>query len=362
MPSPVLHSRPWLTAEDREALVSAMQTRMVAQGERTRGFERSLAAWVGAADGVAVGSGTAALDLALEALDVTDGDHVVLPSYVCGSVMGAVVARGAVPVLCDVGREWVVTPDEVAARLGPRTRAIVVPHMYGIFADVAAFRRFGVPVVEDCAQAIGAPGARPISGDVAIFSFHPTKCLTTGEGGMALSNRPRLVERMRELRDGSDRGVRGRRFSPMSDLQGALGQSQLTRYERGLARRRQIADRYRSLLASLAPDSLPESIFAKTMFFRFPIRLSGGTEVHAPGFAERGVIVRKGVDRLLHRILGLADADFPVSVSLFETTVSLPIYPALTDAELARCLEAARAVLGVAPSATRGQRAPDARC
>src|SRR5262245_4468864 len=328
---------------------------MVAQGERTRGFERAVAAWVGATDGVAVGSGTAALDLALESLDLAEGDQVVLPSYVCGSVMEAVVARGALPALCDVGRDWVVTASDVAARLGPRVRAIVVPHMYGIFADVAAFRRFGIPVVEDFSQAVGAAGERPISGDVAVVSFHPTKCLTTGEGGMALSNRPPLLERMRQLRDGTDRGVRGRRFSPMSDLAGALGLSQLARYERALARRRLIADRYRTILAALAPECLPESTFANTMFFRFPVRLPGGTEAHAASFAARGVVVRKGVDRLLHRTLGLADAEFPVSVSLFETTVSLPIYPALSDEELSRCLEAAQGVLGAAA-------VPDARC
>src|SRR6185295_3504020 len=99
--------------------------------------------------------------------------------------------------------DWVVTADDAARRRTSRTKAVIVPHMYGVFADLDSFRDLGVPLIEDYAQAIDAEGRRRLGGDVAIFSFHPTKCLTAGEGGVAVAADAATVERMRMLRDGA---------------------------------------------------------------------------------------------------------------------------------------------------------------
>lgn len=339
--SMIPHSKPWITDADRRALDEVLGAHMLAQGERTQQFETALSEWVGGEGGVAVGSGSAALVLALMALEIGEGDEVVLPTYVCSSVLEAVLTVGAIPVLCDVGSNWVVTDENVASALTSRTKALIVPHMYGIFADIASFKRFGLPIVEDCAQALHYRGKRPIGGDIAVFSLHPTKCLTSGEGGMVVTRYSALLAAMRSIRDGTGTASHGRLFSPMSDLAAALGLSQLSRYHEALDRRRVLANRYTAALEPLLPDSFRNHVARDGMYFRYSVKVTGGLDTCLDRFAQHGVCVRRGVDKLLHRFRGESDANFKMAVRLFETTVSLPLYPALTDEEHAICVNAA---------------------
>ncbi len=338
------HSRPWVTDADVRAVTTLMAGERLATGETRAAFEAAVASWVGAkTPGIAVGSGRAALHLSLLALGVGPGGEVVLPTYVCESLLHAVRATGATPVPCDVGPSWVVTPECVASHVNARTRAIIVPHLYGIFARPAGFKVFGVPVIEDFAQALDGDGYRTLQGDIGVFSFHPTKCLTTGEGGMAIAARADTADRLRAVRDG--RGATGPRvFSPMSDLAAAMGLSQLRRYHEALVARRRLALRYRACLEPSVPEVLARQPLDGTMYFRFPISLAGGLEACRDTFARQGVAVRRGVDRLLHRELRLPDDRFPTAVTLFDTTVSLPLYPALSNEDFRRCADAAREV------------------
>ncbi|MGE0040513.1 MAG: DegT/DnrJ/EryC1/StrS family aminotransferase [Vicinamibacterales bacterium] len=347
---PIAHSRPWLTPGDHQAVACLLESEWLASGTRCRAFETRLADWVGAPrPGAAVASGSAALVLALAALGAGTGDEVILPTYVCPSVLDAVVAVGAEPVVCDVGPGWVVEAAAVAPHVTRHTRAIVVPHVYGIRAEVEAIRGLGVPVIEDRAQALDAEGAHPIAGDLAVFSFHPTKCLTTGEGGMAIARDPGLAERLLRVRDGAPDRRQARVIAPLSDLAAALGLAQLGRYPKALTRRHAIAGDYRAAIGGVAPQALARQAPSRTMWFRFPISVPGGLAACGAAFAEAGVTVRRGVDQLVHRLLGLDDRAFPVARELFDTTVSLPLYPALTSGETARVSGAARLVLPAVP-------------
>jgi UDP-4-amino-4-deoxy-L-arabinose-oxoglutarate aminotransferase len=335
------HSKPWITDADVASLSATLRSGMVAQGAVTQEFEAMLSRWVGADGGVATASGGAAIVLALLALKVGDGDEVMLPTYVCPSVQEAVLMTGATPVLCDVGSNWVMTVENVSASISHRTRALIIPHMYGIFADVASFRTLGVPLIEDCAQAVDGQGKRNVEGDIAIFSFHPTKCLTAGEGGMAVAANPDLVAAMRRLRDGMPAANRRRFFSPLSDMSASLGMAQLRRYHQALSRRRMLGLKYQAVLQEILGEGLRKEVLERGMYFRFPIRIAGGLEAYQERFLAKHICVRRGVDRLLHRLGGVQDHRFPMSVALFETTLSLPLYPALTDDEHAHCLESA---------------------
>ena len=339
----VLHSKPWITDEDRAAVADVMRSGMLAQGEKCREFEAALGAWMGVDEGgVAVGSGSAAIVLALQALEIGEGDEVVLTSYNCPKVLEAVATVGATPVPCDIGEQWRLRPEDVESHLSARTRAIIVPHLLGIFADTVAFRRFGIPIIEDYAQALDAKGRRRIArSDIAIFSFHPTKLITTGEGGMALAADPALTRRMRAIRDGAASRDRGRLFSPLADLSAALGLSQLARYPTALERRRKIAAAYRHALQPVIPGGFADYPFEHSVFFRFPVKMPGGVEKYRPLFAQRTIRVSNGIDALLHRALGRPDEAFATSIALFTDTVSLPIYPALTPEEAQRCVQAA---------------------
>lgn len=329
------HSRPWIEDADLRAVAAVLRGEMLAQGGETARFEAELGAWLGApSPGVAVSSGAAALCLALRALEVGQGAEVILPTYVCGSVRDAVHTAGAVAILADVGEQGLLTAASVAPRVTRRTAAIVVPHLFGARADVAALRTFGVPLVEDCAQALDWPGRWPLAGDAAVVSFHPTKCLTTGEGGLAVAADPACTARMRTLRD---TGAPARVLAPLSDLAAALGRSQLARFERALARRRWIAETYRTALGPAATRLLRRTPWERTMHFRFVLSAAEGFEASARAFAADGICVRRGVDVLLHRLEGRADREFPVASELFETLISVPLYPALDDAEVAGC-------------------------
>ncbi len=341
----IYHSKPWITDVDISYIVEVLNSGMIAQGEVTEEFEHALGNWIRAEQGIATGSGAAAIVLALSALDVGKGDEVILPTYVCPTVFEAVLTTGATPIFCDVGPGWVVTVENITECITRNTKALIVPHMYGIFADVESFRQFGIPIVEDCAQGIDYKGKREIGGDIAMFSFHPTKCLTTGEGGMAVSANPDLVAVMRSIRDGTNKADSGRFFSPMSDISASLGLSQLSRYHEALDRRKYLALKYKSALEKIVPNSLQYSALEKSMYFRFPIKINGGLDAYQDLFEEKNICVRRGVDKLLHRLCNLSDSNFPMSVELYNTTLSLPIYPALSDEEHVHCVKSAVEIL-----------------
>jgi perosamine synthetase len=344
----ITHSKPWLSFDDRAAIVATLTTGMLAQGQQVGEFESKIADYLQVAGGVAVSSGTAALILALRAIGVAAGDEVILPTYVCKSVAEAIESVQARPIFCDVGPEWNMTAETVSRRMSRLTSAIIAVHIYGIPADVDALKQFGKPVLEDCCQAFGAREqgrAVGTKGSIGVFSFHATKCLTTGEGGIAVSADPLLLERMRVLRDGFDgAAMRARVASPMTDLQAALGLSQLSRYSNFLSRRCEIADYYFTELQQ-CPVLLPESIREKSIFFRFPVRVgSHNFDDTKRRFQSLGVQVRRGVDRLLHRAMELAPEDFPMSEKLFAETVSIPIYPALSNTDARVVINACRKI------------------
>ena len=331
----IAHSRPWIIEEDQRELAVQLASGDLASGSRVAEFERELATYLGVAGAVATASGSAALQLGMRALGLGTGDEVILPTYVCESVWDSVVAVGATPVLCDVGESWVMSAATARPHVTPRTRALIAVHVFGIPAPVAELAALGVSVIEDCAQALGvAPAA---SSAFSFFSFHATKCLTTGTGGALASADAGLLERARA----------GTLASPLSDLQAALGCAQLRRYGRFLERRATIAADYLRALSDL-PVQLPAHVQGTSIFFRFPVRVRGRSfDAVRAGFAGYGVHVRRGVDALLHRVRPSPRAALPGAERMFEETVSLPIYPALSADDQTQVVTAACAVFGV---------------
>ena len=331
----IAHSSPSIDASDHRAVAEVLAGGMIARGAEVAAFEREMGECLGLTPGVATSSGTRALYCSLRALGIGSGDEVVIPTYVCRAVWNAVAATGATPCLCDVGDDWCITADTVLAARSARTRAVVVVHTFGIPADRDIAARVGVPVIDDCCQAIGLPAAAR-AGTVCVVSFHATKMMTTAEGGMVLTADPSLAERVRE--------IAATERDQLSDLQAALGRSQLRRYGAFLSRRQALAERYCEELAALAVV-LPRRWLGESLFFRFPLRVNGDFERIRGEFAALGVQVRRGVDVLLHRTAGLEAARFPNAERLFEETLSIPLYPALNDSEAARVVAAAEKVL-----------------
>jgi UDP-4-amino-4-deoxy-L-arabinose-oxoglutarate aminotransferase len=305
---------------------------VIARGELEARFEQEVAVALGTLPGVACASGAAALLLALRTLGVSTGDEVLIPTYVCGSVRDAVRATGAIPVLCDVGPTGTLTVETVARHRSPRSRAIIAVHIFGQACDVEGLAGLELPVVEDACQAFGlriSGRSAGALGTLGILSFHATKCLTTGEGGMLVTHDAALAARARDLRASLAAGSGG-----LSDLQASLGLAQLERYDAFLARRAAIARRYdHSLGRPACKEPAP-------FRFRYTLAPSGGLETWGPAFAARGIQARRGVDTLLHRLEHQEDITFSGATSLFDSVVSIPFYPGLTVDEVDRICHA----------------------
>ncbi len=297
----------------------------------------------------AVSSGTAAVHLALLALGVGPGDEVILPSLVCAAPLHAILAVGARPRLVDCDPAT-ANVDPAAARraVRRRTKAILVPHAFGLPADLADLCALGPPVIEDCAQALGATyrgRAAGAIGDVCVLSFYATKVLATGEGGMVLSNRRRLADQVRDLRSYDERATFRPRFNyKMTDLQAALGLCQADRLEQFLARRRALAAAYDRALAGV-PVGLPPRPADRTHgFFRYVVQAGRGAGPILAALGARGIAARRAFFRPLHAYLGLPG--FPGAAEAWRRMISLPIYPTLTRAAVARVARALHEVCG----------------
>lgn len=323
MNSYISHSKPTITSKDQDAILQVVQSNMIDRGKKVVEFESSVADYLGLKGGVATSSGTSALYLSLKALNVRKGDEVILPTYVCYTVLSAVQRTGATPVLCDVGDKWVISYDSVSPHITSKTKAIIAPHIGGIAIRVKPLTELGVPVIEDLAQAFGAKIDNQkvgTFGKITMCSFKAIKCLTTGEGGMILCNDKDVLENVKSMQI----------FSSMSDIQASLGISQLKQYESFLQRRREIADFYFKEFSKISNIHMLLSR-DRSMFFRFPVVTSLSFEMLKSKFEKKGIAVRQFIDFLLHRILKQSSRNFPKAEEHFEKTLSIPIYPSLNN-------------------------------
>ena len=330
------HSRATVSEEDAERVARVVRSGRLAQGPEVEAFERELARRLDVAAAAAVSSGSAALELALRALDVGPGHEVVVPTYACDALHHAVARCGGTPVLADADPETLgLSAKDAARRLSPRTRAVVVVHPFGLAVDLEEFLALGVPVVEDCAQAIGARvDGRPAGsrGALAVCSFYATKLLTTGEGG-AVAGPAERVARARDTRDYDEREDLVPRFNyKLTDMQAALGRSQLVRLDTFIARRRAIAARYRAALAGVAGCRVAADVGARHVYHRFVVAVERPLARVIERLARRGVTARRPVFRPIHRALGLDG--YPEAERAWAQRLSLPCYPLLTDAEV----------------------------
>ncbi len=336
------HSRPYLGQREIAAVSEVIESQEVGQGFRVARFEQSMADYLGLLGGVAVSSGTAALHMALLALGVSEGNEVVMPSYVCAAPWIATTHIGAVPKIVDIDPStFGIDVEQVKAAITGKTRAIIVPHLFGCSADLAPLQALKIPIIEDCAQTLGAMyHGQPVGsyGHATICSFYATKLLCTGEGGMVLSNNARTVETLHMLREYDEKQfLYPKSFNyKMTDLQAALGLCQLERFPDSLMRRATIAHRYLSELAHL-PVGLPFIPQDRThIFYRFVLKISHPIDESIQRLEGKGIQCRRPVYQPLHRYLGLRG--FPHSDHVFSTALSIPIHPSLTDEDVDRII------------------------
>jgi perosamine synthetase len=342
-------------------------------------LERAVAGFAGAGHAVAVSSGTAALHCAMHALGLGPGDEVIVPPMTFAATANAAVYEGAVPVFADVEPgTLLIDPKEVERRITPKTKAVVAVDYAGQPCDYDALRsiarKHGLRLVADGCHALGARYKGRKAGslaDMTVFSFHPVKHVTTGEGGMVVTDDPELAEGMRRFRnhgitsDYRRREEQGSWFYEMvelgwnyriTDIQCALGVSQLRKLPGWLERRREIAARYDEAFAScrrLEPLSVRPDV--EHAYHLYVVRLKSGD----PGIDRAAVfseLRRRGIGVNVHYIpvhlhpfyrsrFGTGPGECPEAEKAYEEIISLPMFTTLTDAEVARVIETVSDVL-----------------
>jgi perosamine synthetase len=376
-------ARPTLGEEEAAAARRTILSGWVVQGPEVEAFEKEFAAAVGAPLAVACSSGTAALHLALMALNLGPGDEVITVSSSFIATANAVRYVGATPVFVDVEAETGnMDPALLEAAITPRTRAILAVHQLGMPCDLGGIlllaRKHNLLLVEDAACAVGSeinladdewePIGRP-RGELATFSFHPRKIITTGDGGMLTGRNPEIMQRLARLRTHAMSLSTAERHGAakvvfeqylevgynyrLSDIQGAVGREQLKRLPGLIAPRRRQAARYQAGLADLPQVALPrEPVWARSNWQSFRITLTPDcprSQVEVmQALLALGIHTRRGV-MCAHREPAYRDITLPrplpVSEYLQDHSIILPSYPDMTDAEQDRVIAALRKIL-----------------
>jgi len=368
--------KPWLGEEEARALAEVVASGWVAQGPKVKEFESRFAEFQGVRHAVATSSCTTALHLALVVAGIGPGDDVVVPSLSFIATANAVTYVGARPVFCDVDpATGNVTAETIHAALTLDTRAVIVVDQGGVPLDIDPIRelcdRHEITVIEDAACAVGSTyKGRPVGAgaDVAVWSFHPRKILTTGEGGMLTTNRADWAARARTLREHSmsvsaaDR--HGSLLAPpesylevgfnyrMTDLQAAVGLVQLGRLPEVLARRRDIAAQYVAGLSRVPGLRLvSDPPYGTTNFQSFWVEVLPNFGTTRDGLmellAEAGISARRGImaahRQPAYRWRNAGRALLQQTERLNDRTLILPVYHELDDEGLARIISTIRA-------------------
>jgi len=335
-----------------------------AQGSFTERFEQAVAALTGARHAVAVTNGTTALHLVLHCLGIGPGDEVIVPTFTFIAPVNMIAYAGATPVFADCRRDdWLIDIDDVARRITPRTKAILPVHLYGNACDMAALMdlasRHGLAIVEDSAQSIGTRfRGRHVGtfGYSGIFSFYGNKTVTTGEGGMVITDDFERAELMRLIRGHGVPPMRNYWHEVlgfnwrMTNICAAIGLAQMERLDAILARKQEIAGRYRRLLAEL-PVTMPQPLAGTTstewvISCLLPAPLDRES-VRARMLAD-GVETRPLFYCAHHMPMYKSNERFPVSEDISARGLSLPSYPGLTDDEVDTVVDALRRAIAVA--------------
>jgi len=358
--------RPWLGDEEADAVREVIKSGWIVIGPKVAEFERKVAELVGAKHAVATTSATSALHLGLQVMGLEPGSEVILPSFTCMANANAVVIAGGVCRFADISKDnsYNLDPEDVERRVGPNTRAIMMVDQIGLPSDLDRFRALAekknLILIDDAATAFGAKykGAYVGGhGTPTCYSFHPRKMITTGEGGMFLTDREDWAERARVLRstgasvsDLKRHQAKGALFQQyfesgynyrMTDMQGAMGLVQLRKLGDMLEQRAAQAKLYGELLAKL-DDVIPPYVppYATHSWSSYCVRLRPSAKVSSDDvvkrMAERNVSCRRGIQPLHYepyfaeQMKGL---ELPETEAAARSTLFLPIFPGLTEKE-----------------------------
>jgi perosamine synthetase len=350
-------AQPVLGPEEEAAVIEVLRSGQLSLGPRVPAFEQAFAAWLGAAHACAVSSGTAGLHLGLRAVGVSEGDEVVTSPFSFVASANSVLFEHARPVFADIdARTLNLDPDAAAAAVTERTTALLPVHIFGYPADLPAFERMGLPIVEDACEALGAVHADGVRvgarGHPAAFGFYANKQLTTGEGGMVTVGDAAFKERIDSERNQGrapdmgwlDHDRLGFNYR-LTDIACAIGSVQLARLDGMLVDRARVAAWYRAALAGVEGLGLPceDADRERRGWFVFVVQVPRGRDrddvVHA--LCARGVQSKPYLPAIhlmsfYRERFGHREGEFPVCEDVAARSVALPFFPAMTEGQVER--------------------------
>lgn len=365
-------NEPLLNGNEKKYLCECIDTGWISsEGPFVKEFEQKMSATVNRIYGIAVSNGTAALEVAAQALGIGEGDEVIMPAFTIISCAMAVTKLGAVPVLVDSDpHTWNMKVDEIEAKITPKTRAIMIVHIYGLPVEVdgilALAGKYGLKVIEDAAEMHGQTyKGKPCGsfGDISTFSFYPNKHITTGEGGMVVTDDEGLAERCRMLRNLCFRKDVRYVHDEVSDnyrftnLQAAVGLAQLERLDEFVARKRAMGKYYTEQLSDIDGLILPieKTDYADNIYWVYGMVLD--RQIEADNKVVQKLLAEEGIgsrtffwcmhEQPVYQKQGLFQGEtYPNAEYLARKGFYIPSGLALTQEQMERVVAAVRKVMG----------------
>lgn len=345
----ILHNKPAIGEKEILAVQKVFRSKWLIAGREVERFENSVKSYIGVKHALAVANGHAALHLSLMALRIRKGDEVIVPAYCVSDVLNPIYYTGARPVLVDVEKNgFTLDADLIKNIITPHTRVIIVPHLFGFPAAIDRLRNFRIPLIEDCAQALGTSyQGSPVGsfGLLSIFSFYATKIITTGgQGGMVLTNNDELYKDMKNTLNYNAPKTFSIRYNyDMTDSAAAVGNAQWVKLSGFLEKRKIIAIRYSKVLARKNIEYYPKPNDQALNHFRYLIRFPGIRERKTAEkiFSSNHITVISPLSyfEMLPNLLGYPKGNFPNAEKMAETLLSIPIYPELSENEINRIVK-----------------------
>jgi len=350
-------SAPDISEEDVQAVAEVVRSGRLALGPKTEEFERLVAEYVRVKHAVAVSSGTAALHLIVKALGIGPGDEVLVPSFTFVASVNVILYEGAMPVFVEIEPDtYNLDPEDLERRITPRTKAIMVVDVFGHPAEwdeiLRIAEKYGLKVIDDSCEALGAEyKGKKLGqfGDAAAFAFYPNKQMTTGEGGMIVTNDDQIAKLCRSLRNQGRREMGawlehewlGYNYR-MTEMSAALGVSQLKRIETLLAKRERVAQMYTERLSEMELVRTPVvRPYVRMSWFVYVVTLAEGMcrDTVMKALAEKGVPTRGYFSPIhlqpyIRKKFGTKEGMLPVTESVAKRTIALPFHNNLSEQEI----------------------------
>ena len=336
----IVSNKPTITRKEMEGVLDCLVNGELVSGNSIKSFENGISEMGKLRFSLAVNSPTSAYYLIYKALEIGSGDEVIIPSFFELPALAALTLTGAQPSIVDI-EENSFTPslDQIKEKITPKTKAIVIGHMFGFIDDIKSLFELNIPIIEDISHVIGFNFDENAPSTIRTASFSPGSLITTGNGGIILTNNSRLYSVMKDCRDINTKSLNISYDCGLTDFQSAMGIHQLSKIQAFIRRRREIAKTYYDSIKFTNHKTLYH-YSDEFIFQSFPIIFDAPSDKVEAYWKKNKIEVQRPIQVPLHKYLKYRPMDYPNSDRLSNKLFSLPIYPTLTKKEIERVSKA----------------------